>query len=420
MLLLPAGTDYFLGIVLIVMMTGRLVATRGSLARAVYPLVLHLRWGWHACERALERGQFEMDQLFECAFNWCLRELEAEVVRLGSQQRQVQALDTSTIARFRAEKRLGAAGKGYWGRANRAVRANIVATINSVVLIGGIRLGLVRRTRFGESCEQAVAALFKELPPCQSPRLIVVDAGIATKEQFAAATPENALLGRLRSNCKLRCAPPPPAGKPGPGRPPKHGSELHPWRDEPEVKPEEEMMIEVKEQVGKKEQTRTIRLRRWSEVHFEEYAETILDTVRVDDPKYDKPLLIGSTARELKTIEFLSGYQCRPTIETNFYVGQDSAAMEMPRAFAEVSVKRRISLALLAGSLLKAIAAKCETLSLGPWDNKPQRTAGRLASFLNLRVRNFADLALKNTTPRNYRKNTSPKESKNLSAGCSG
>lgn len=107
LLLLPAGTDYFLGIVLIVMMTGRLIATRGSLARAVYPLVLHLRWGWHRCERALARGQFAMDQLFESAFHWCLRELDAELVCLGDHQRQVQALDTSTIARFRATKKLG-------------------------------------------------------------------------------------------------------------------------------------------------------------------------------------------------------------------------------------------------------------------------------------------------------------------------
>lgn len=419
-MLLPAGTDYFLGTVLIVMMTGRLVATRGSLARAVYPFVLHLRWGWHSCERAMERGQFEMDQLFESAYDWCLRELEAEAVCIGEKEREIQALDTSTIARFRAEKRLGAAGKGYWGRAGRAVRANIVATINSVVLINGIRLGLVRRTRFGESCEKAVAALFKELPLCESPRLLVVDAGIATKEQFDAATEENALLGRLRANCKLRCAPPTSTGKRKRGRRPIHGPVLHPWLDKPEVAPNEEMTFKVKERVGKKEKTRTIRLRRWSNLHFEEFPKKILDVVRVDDPKFDKPWIIGSTARELKITEFLSGYKCRSTIETNFFVAQDSAAMEMPRAFAEVSVKRRISLALLVGSLLKAIAAKCEPLSLGPWDSKPQRTAGRLASFLNLQASNFAALALKGTAPRNYRKNTSSMESKNLSAGSPG
>lgn len=183
---------------------------------------------------------------------------------------------------------------------------------------------------------------------------------------------------------------------------------------------EEELTLAVKEQIGQQAHTRTLRLRRWSQVHFEEYPETLLDAVRVDDPQYDKPLLLGATARELKTIEFLTGYQCRATIETNFYVGQDSAAMDMPRAFAEVSVKRRSSLALLAGSLLKAIAAKCEALSLGPWDSKPQRTAGRLASFLNLQGRNFADLALKGTAPRNYRKSTSAMKSKSLSADCSG
>ncbi len=32
------------------------------------------------------------------------------------------------------------------------------------MLIRGVRVGLVRRTRFGKSCEQAVAALFRDLP----------------------------------------------------------------------------------------------------------------------------------------------------------------------------------------------------------------------------------------------------------------
>ena len=115
MLLLPAGTDYFLGVVLIVMMTGQLAATKGSLARAVYPLGASLRWGWQRCERALERGRFALDTLFEAAYQGCLRELAAAPVRLGPRQREVQALDTSTIARLRALRRLGAAGKGYWG-----------------------------------------------------------------------------------------------------------------------------------------------------------------------------------------------------------------------------------------------------------------------------------------------------------------
>src|SRR6478735_7184861 len=65
---LPAGTAFFIGIVLIVMMTGRLVQTKGSLTRAALPFVLHLRWGWHRVERAMERGKFSLDAFLDRAY----------------------------------------------------------------------------------------------------------------------------------------------------------------------------------------------------------------------------------------------------------------------------------------------------------------------------------------------------------------
>ena len=40
---LPSGTAYCIGVVLIVMMRGRLMQHKGSLARAVLPFVIHLR-----------------------------------------------------------------------------------------------------------------------------------------------------------------------------------------------------------------------------------------------------------------------------------------------------------------------------------------------------------------------------------------
>ena len=207
---LPAGTAFFIGIVLIVMMTGRLVQTKGSLARAALPFVLHLRWGWHRVERAMERGKFSLDAFLDRAYGWCVANLPVEPVCLGEAQREVVAIDSSTIARLRAVKRLALAGKGYCHRAGRAVRANIVAVMTSVVMIRGVRVGLVRRARFGASCQEAVQRVFSDLPPTAPPRLIVVDAGIATKEQLAAATAHDALLGRLRINAKLRGAPAPP------------------------------------------------------------------------------------------------------------------------------------------------------------------------------------------------------------------
>src|SRR6266849_4556283 len=116
---LPSDTAFCIGIVLIVMMTGRLVQTKGSLARAVLPFVVHLRWGWHRVERAMERGKFSLDAMFDLASDWCLRQVPVEPVRLGTAQREVNAIDSSTIARLRAGPRLALAGKGYCHRAGR-------------------------------------------------------------------------------------------------------------------------------------------------------------------------------------------------------------------------------------------------------------------------------------------------------------
>ena len=191
------------------MMTGRLVQCKGSLARAALPFVFHLKWGWHRVERAMERGKFSLDDLFDRADTWCVANLPVEPVQLGVHKREVVAVDSSTIARWRATARTALLGKGSWHRAGRAVRANIVAAATRVVWIAGVRVGLVQRVRFGASCEEAVAAVFADLPPSAVPRLLAVDAGIATQKQFAAATARDALTGRLRINCKLRGAAPP-------------------------------------------------------------------------------------------------------------------------------------------------------------------------------------------------------------------
>src|SRR5215813_9770065 len=82
---LPAGTAYFIGIVLITMCTGQLVHHQGSLARAALPYVLRLRWGWHRVERARARGKVALDTLCDRALTWCFACLPVEPVRLGSE-----------------------------------------------------------------------------------------------------------------------------------------------------------------------------------------------------------------------------------------------------------------------------------------------------------------------------------------------
>lgn len=388
------------------MFTGQLVHYRGSLARAALPYVVHLRWGWHRVERAMERGKVPLDTLFDRAFSWCFERLPVEPVRLGRERRTVHAIDSSTVARLRANKqRCALLGKGYCHRAHRAVQANLVAALTTVVLIGGVRVGVVRRTRFGATCQEAVAQVFAALPASPEKRLCSVDAGIATIEQFRAATERDALVGRLRQNVTLRRAPHPK--RPGKrGRPALQGPVVPPGAKRPEGRAEEDTTIRVED--------REVRVRRWKNLHFREAPQTSIDVVRVDDSAYKRPLLIGTTARELMTDEIRAAYGHRWPVETNFYVAQGTCAMEMPRAWSETAVERRISLALLSGSLLKAIAAACSPLPMGPWDVKAVSSAGRLANHLALHSAHFVALALQGLIPRTYRKISEAKETPEL------
>ncbi len=404
---LPTGTGYFISIVLIVMMSGRLMQHKGSLARAVLPFVIHLKWGWHRVERAMERGKFSLDAMIEQGYEWCISNLEVEPVRLGSGGREVFSLDTSTIARLRCT--VGKAellGKGYCHTIGRAVRANIVGAVVSVVKIRGIRTGLLRCVRYGKSSETAVEKLFHYMPKISDNCLVVVDAGIATKEQFAAATKEQALLGRLRRNCKLRCAPPPPV-KGKRGAKPKHGKVLHPGRSRPEVKPSQDFKIPGEQ--GE------IRVRRWNKLHYEGYHETKLDVLRIDDPAYKDPLIVATTAQgEFSTAEFLQAYPHRWPVETLFFIGEETTATEKPRAWTKLAVERRIGLGLLTASLLKAISAMGQGLAMGPWDLKAKPSAGRLANHLDIHLAKFLPLALKEVEPRNYQKIQNAVQTKGL------
>jgi hypothetical protein len=387
------------------MCTGQLVHRQGSLARAALPLVSHLHWGWQRVERARERGSFCLAALFDRAVAWCVAHLPGEPVRLGREQRTVPAVDSSPLARLRAHTRCALLGKGSCPRAQRAVPANIVAALTTVVRVRGVRVGWVGRTRFGASGAEAVAKLFADLPESPDKRLCSVDAGIATREQFQAATEREARVGRLRRNGALRRAP--RRKRRGPrGRPPQPGPVLHPGAKRPEGRPDEDLRIRVEE--------REERVRRWNTLHFARAHQTVIDVVRVDDPAYKRPLLIGPTARELTTGEIRQAYGQRGPVGTTFFVAQGTCARARPRAWTEPAVSRRISLALLCGSLLKAIAAACEALPMGPWDRKAVSSAGRLANHLEFQASNFVPLALEGIAPRKYRKRANAKETTDL------
>jgi len=165
-----------------------------------------------------------------------------------------------------------------------------------------------------------------------------------------------------------------------------HGAVRHPGRALPEVAPDVDRHIPG--------EAGLIRRWWWPLLHSEAYPNVRLDVVRMDDAAYDTPLLVGPTASELTSAACRVAYGHRWPVETNFFVAQDSTAMERPRAWTATALERRISLALLVGSLLKAIAAVCAPQAMGPWDRQPVRSAGRLANYLDLHGWHVVALAL--------------------------
>jgi len=295
------------------------------------------------------------------------------------------------MVRLRAGARLALAGPGCCHRAGRAVRAPIVAAATSLVMIGGVRVGRGRRTRFGARCADAVETLLPALPPGAGQRWSVVDAGMATQARCAAATAQEALWGRWRINGTLRGAPPPPSGKRG--HPAWHGPGLPPGAPAPEVALAAALIVPGDQGA--------VRVRRWHTLHFEEARHTLLAVLRRDAPASPRPLVVGTTARELTTAAWLRASPQRGPVETHFLVGQDTTARERPRAWTATALERRIRVSLLSGSLWQARAAATGPLARGPWDRTPRPSAGRLAHFLDIHATHVSTLALNGVEPRN-------------------
>lgn len=331
--------------------------------------MVHVRWGWQRVARAMARGTVGRAVLLAQADTWCVAHVPGEPGRVGREAREWVALDTSTIARRRAGARVALAGTGVCPRAGRAVRANIVAAAPSLVRSRGVRVGRVRRTRFRARCEDAVETLVPALPARERTRLIIVDAGLATPERCAAATDQEALRGRVRLNRTWRGAPPPPSGKRG--QPTWPGPVWHPGALAPQVEPAEAFV--------RPGDPGDSRVRRGTTRPCAEARHTILDGLRSEDPADQRPLVVGTTARELTPEECLRASPPRWPVDTHVCVAQATTARERPRAWPELARERRMRLARLTGALVPALAAATGPLARGPWDRQPRPSAGRLA-----------------------------------------
>jgi hypothetical protein len=60
---------------------------------------------------------YSKNKLFDQAYQWCLTSLPVEPVYIGSKEREVNAIDSSTVGRWRAKTGMDLLGKGrVWGK----------------------------------------------------------------------------------------------------------------------------------------------------------------------------------------------------------------------------------------------------------------------------------------------------------------
>ena len=255
---LPAGSAYCIGSVLSPMVTGQLVHPQGSLARAAWPDVGHLRWGWQGGERARERGKGGRDGRFAQACTGSVACLPGEPVRLGPERRTVAARASSPGARRRATQPRGARlGKGDGQRAPRAVPAPLVAGRTTVVRLGGKRGGRVRRPRLGAPGQAAGAHRVAAVPERAAQRLGRGEAGRAPLEQVRAAPERAARGGRWRKNVTWR--PAPHRNRPGQrGRPARHGPVRQPGAQRPEGRAAADPPLRREDRAGRVRRWRTL------------------------------------------------------------------------------------------------------------------------------------------------------------------
>jgi hypothetical protein len=384
---LPLGTNLGLWHVLLALVSGRLLLTRGALIPALNDLGLApaaVRRAWMAFAQG----------------HWCIASLLSQWQQLIEREGRWQprshggyrALAVDLTGFFRPRLK-NCPTTHYDRRAGKALPAIPLALIAAVGQVERQRLAVVRailRAEEGQSSEAALQqrALAQAVALAAADEALVVDRGFAVSrlqaagaKRFVARGPQNFTARRAR----------PPAYS-GHGRPPTRGLLVRPLARKRKghllaATPADH--TEVWSAGGQ-----PFRADYWYELvlpNAAANAETF-DVVVIHDPDYAEPLLLitplrlaGAVLREL--------YLDRWSIEQLPLAAKQMIGAERQWVWAREARQRLPELAIWAGNILSYIAATAPAIASGYWDRTPKRTAGRVRRVL-ARADFFKDFTL--------------------------
>ena len=372
----PLGTNLGLVLVLWMLLTGRLLDSRGAVipalsALGLAPAVVRRSWA------AVGRGTWTADRLLT---NW------------GTWVAQEGAWTPHTVAGYHP---VAGDTTGFWrphlrgcptrhyhaaaGKALPAIPVGILARIGSA---HGHRLGVpvaLVRAPVGEPSprahdralvQQAVAVLAVD-------DVLVLDRAFGVALLQAEQVPAWAV--RLPKHFIARRATPPPYR--GRGRPPTRGAVVRPLARQrqgkrlPATPPD---AVVTWEEAG-----RVLRAEQWTDLVLPDAAPEAprFRVVAVHDPRYRTPLLVA-TPLPLPPREVRELYRDRWPVEQVPLTGKQLLGAARQFVSAPETCQRLPELALLAGAVLTYLAATQDAVPTGFWDRRPRRTPGRLRRLL--------------------------------------
>jgi hypothetical protein len=372
----PLGTNLGLVLVFWMLLTGRLLASRGAVipalsALGLSPPVVRRTWA------ALGQGAWTVEQLLANWQAWVVAEGVWQPHRVGG-----YVPVAGDVTGFWRPHLRGCPTQHYSAAAGKALPAIPLGIVARVGSAGGQRVGLPRalvRAPVGEPSPRAharalvrtAAALLRE------DEALVVDREFGIALLHAEAVP--AWAARLLKHFIARRATPPPYR--GRGRPPTRGVVVRPLARQrrghllPATPPD---AVVTWEEAGRRR-----RAEQWTDLVLAdaEPGAPRFQVVAVHDPRYKTPLLVATslplTPREVREL-----YRDRWPVEQVPLSAKQMLGAARQFVSAPETCQRLPELALLAGAVLNHLAATQEAVPTGFWDRHPRRTPGRLRRLL--------------------------------------
>jgi hypothetical protein len=384
----PIGTNLGLFYLLLALLSGRLLESRGAVFPALADLGLPDATVRRA-EAALATGSWKISDLL-LAWQKYVRKQGGTQPRCYGGYRPVPC----DLVGFFRPRLVGHPGKHYTSQAGKALPAVVFGLSVWVLQIGKTRLPLPRKILREQASDGGEAGLQRRLVQetaegLAADEVLVLDAGFSLEHLLKQRKLRFLIRGRKNLTARRNSA---PAYK-GKGARPKKGEIVRPLA----------RTYRGKTLPATKADRTLIWFHEGRKIEAAIYDNLVLidakpgapsfTCVVITDPRYKEPLILVSNLPATVSAHALwQLYRDRWPIEQMPLAAKQMLGAERAFVFGEESRYRLPELALLAGNILSYVAATNLPIATGFWDRCARATCGRLRRVLR-RV-HFADLPL--------------------------